>query len=290
MIDRLSGKRIYYLALSLLAFVAVPLGLGGCTHTPNTYTMKPQKVETIRSNLGTIGISLSEYKAEAEISLPARGVLGGAGRGFVMGATLPVMVGAASPIPGGTVIGIFFVPIGAVVGTFYGAAKAAPAKEVDKAKAVVNRTVDELRAVDLQLRLRDQVVELARERTALTIVPLSGVGPQDAKEVVQYDQLNIPGVDTVLELRLERGGLWGLYTIKPPSSAFFEIRARLIRVSDNEVLLDDVIFCASEERSYKEWSEDEGQLFLESIISCIPSLAEKVVDDFFLVYPLAAQK
>ena len=94
----------------------------------------------------------------------------------------------------------------------------------------------------------------------------------------------------MLELRVERGGLWGLYTVKPPSSAFVEIRARLIRMSDNEVLLDDVLFCASEERSYKEWSQNEGRLFLESVVSCMPRLAEKVVDDFFLVYPLAAQK
>jgi hypothetical protein len=288
--DKLSGKRIFYLALSLFAFVVGPLGLGGCTHTPNTYTMKPQKVERIRSNLGTVGVTVSDYKAEAEISLPGRGVLGGAGRGFVMGATIPVMVGAASPIPGGTVIGILFVPIGAVVGTFYGAAKAAPAEEVDKAKETANRTVEKLRAMDLRLTLQNEVIQQGSERTGFNIVPLSGVGPQDAKEVVQYDQLQIPGIDTVLELRMERGGLWGLYTVKPPSSAFVEIRAQLIRVSDNEVLLDDVVFCASEERSYKKWSEDEGQLFLESIISCIPSLAEKVVDDFFLVYPLAAQK
>jgi hypothetical protein len=55
-------------------------------------------------------------------------------------------------------------------------------------------------------------------------------------------------------------------------------------------LLDDVLFCASEKRSYKEWSQDEGQLFAKSIISCMPRLAEKVVDDIFLVYPLADQK
>lgn len=274
----------------MLVYVVTTLGLGGCTHTPNTYTMEPQEVENIRSKLGTVGVTVSNYIATAEISLPGRGPLGGAGRGFVVGGTIPVAVGAVSPIPGGTVIGILFVPIGALVGTFYGAAVAAPAEEVDKAKEVINQTVDKLRAMDLQLQFRDQVVEQLRQGTDLKVVALSEVGPKRKEEVVQYDQLSIPEIDTVLELRIERGGLWGLYTVKPPSAAFAEIRARLIRTRDNEVLLDDVLFCASEKRSYKEWSQDEGQLFAKSIISCMPRLAEKVVDDIFLVYPLADQK
>jgi hypothetical protein len=61
---------------------------------------------------------------------------------------------------------------------------------------------------------------------------------------------------------------------------------RLIRKNDNEVLLEDTVNCHSEEKRYTEWAENQGQDFYDDMISCIPLLAEKVVDDFFLVYPL----
>ena len=62
----------------------------------------------------------------------------------------------------------------------------------------------------------------------------------------------------------------------------------MIRAHDNEVMVSETFFCASEkERTYTEWSQNEGRLFVDEFISCIPELAEKIVDDFFLVYPLS---
>jgi hypothetical protein len=53
-------------------------------------------------------------------------------------------------------------------------------------------------------------------------------------------------------------------------------------------MVSETFFCASEkERTYTEWSQNEGRLFVDEFISCIPELAEKIVDDFFLVYPLS---
>ncbi len=77
----------------------------------------------------------------------------------------------------------------------------------------------------------------------------------------------------------------GRYTIAPPSSAFLKMRARLIVRSDNELLLEDTVFCAGEKRDFSEWSENDGQLFVDALISCATDLTEKIVDDFFLVYP-----
>ena len=63
--------------------------------------MKPLALERIRSELSTVGVSLLPSLPATEVVLPAKGVWGGAKRGVVAGATLPVMIGFVSPVPGG---------------------------------------------------------------------------------------------------------------------------------------------------------------------------------------------
>ena len=74
----------------------------------------------------------------------------------------------------------------------------------------------------------------------------------------------------------------------PPTVAFIEVTASLIRAHDNKVRVSETFVCASEEeRTYVEWAKNGGQLLIDEFISCMPALAEKIVDDFFLVYPIS---
>jgi hypothetical protein len=69
--------------------------------------------------------------------LPAKGVWDGLKRGIVVGASLPIMIGLTSPIPGGTFLGILVSPFGAVIGGIYGIFTAVPADEVEHAEVVL---------------------------------------------------------------------------------------------------------------------------------------------------------
>jgi len=247
--------------------------------------MSPQRVEQMRSGLGTVGVAVASYRAEPKMLRPAKGPVGGAARGIVVGASTTVMAGVVSPIPGGTFIGILLAPIGAFVGMIYGALTADSTAEVEKAEKTIDQTINRLQAMNFRKTLRDETVRMGLERTELTFVALPGLGPKSPNEVVRYDLLATTGIDTVLELGVEEGGLRGRYTISPPSSAFLKMRARLIVSSDNEILLEDTVFCAGEKRDYHEWSENDGQLFADALISCGPDLIAKVIDDFFLVFP-----
>ncbi|MCP5053875.1 MAG: hypothetical protein GY940_42300, partial [bacterium] len=220
-----------------------------------------------------------------KILRPAKGPLGGAGRGIVVGASTTVMAGAVSPIPGGTFIGILLAPVGAFVGMIYGALTATSTAEVEKAEETIDQTINRLQAMNPEITLRDETVRMGLERTDLRFVALPGLGPKSPKEVVRYDLLDTTGIDTILELRVEQGGLRGRYTISPPSSAYLKMRARLIVKSNNEILLEDTVICASQKRDYREWSENDGQLFIDALISCATDLTAKVIDDFFLVFP-----
>jgi hypothetical protein len=66
-----------------------------------------------------------------------------------------------------------------------------------------------------------------------------------------------------------------------------EVLAQLVHIEDNEILIDETFFCVSEiERKYIDWAQNSGQFFVEEFVACIPEIADKIVDDFFLVYPI----
>jgi len=278
------------LALMVLFCVVGLFGLAGCSHTPKIYKMPPERLEKIRSDLGAIGVSISSYPLKRKINKPAKGIIGGAARGLVIGAATPMVIGAVSPVPGGTAIGALVAPYTAVAGIVYGVIKAAPAEDVEKAEKASDQAIARLQEMNLRHSFVAEVVKLGMERTGLKFVALSGMGPRDPNEVIRYDQMDIPGIDYILELRAESAGLRGLYSIDPPSSAFIEVSARLIQKHNNEVVISESFVCASEvERKYTEWAQNEGQLFVDEFICCLPELSEKIVDDFFLVYPISSR-
>jgi hypothetical protein len=94
-------------------------------------------------------------------------------------------------------------------------------------------------------------------------------------------------IDNVLELRIEEAGLLGPYTFNPPSKAFIKVLVQLVQAEDNQILIDETLFCVSGvDRKYIDWAENEGQFFVDEFVGRIPEIAEKIVDDFFLVYPI----
>jgi hypothetical protein len=284
-----SGSFFNHLAVKVLFCVVGLFGLAGCSQTPKIYKMLPERIEKIRSDLGTIGVTVSYYPVKRETNMPAKGFIGGAERGFAMGAAYAVMIGFVSPVPGGTLLGLLAAPFTATAGIVYGAIKAVPPEDVEKAKAALHQAVARLREMNFRQSFREEVVKLGMEQTGLRFVPLSGMGPQDPNEVIQYDQMDIRGIDTILELRFEAAGLSGHYRIDPLLVAFIEVSAQLIQAHDNKVLISESSYCASEEqRKYTEWAKDEGQLFVDEFISCLQELPEKIVDDFFLVYPVSS--
>jgi hypothetical protein len=193
-----TGSFYYPLAIMVLFCVVGLFGLAGCSHTPKIYKMPPERVEKIRSDLGAIGVTVSSYPLKRKINKPAKGFIGGAARGLVIGAATPVVVGAVSPIPGGTAMGALLAPYTAAAGVVYGAIKAAPPEEVEKAEAVSDQAIAKLQEMNLRQSFLAEVVKLGKERTNLWFVSLSGMGPRHPNEVIQYDQMDIPGVYYIL--------------------------------------------------------------------------------------------
>jgi len=280
-------KLLIWVGIIFFGVVVVP-GLTGCSsRTPNIYKMDPVDLEEIRSNIGRVGVTISSYPLERDLKKPAKGITGGAARGFVVGASTPVVIGAVAPVPGGTFIGLLIAPFTAVAGGVYGATKGVPPEDIEKAQAALDQAIDRLKKMNLRRTFILEVVALGEKRTGREFVKLPESGPKNPNEVVRYDQMKLQEIDNVLELRIEEAGLQGPYSFDPPSFAYLKVLVQLVRAEDNETLIDETLFCVSEvDRKYIEWSENEGQFFVDEFVACIPEIAEKIVDDFFLIYPI----
>ncbi len=270
------------------ALLALLLLAAGCAKSPHIYSMDPTDLEKIRSECHTVGVHLDSAFPENRVLLPAKGVWGGAKRGVLVGASLPVMLGFVSPIPGGTALGVLFAPMGALVGGVHGIFTALPEQEVENAETMLLKASDELRQMPLREDFLQLLLELGNLRTDLRFV----AWPED--QVATASQSNrrrsFPAndtIDTKLSIQFLHAGLRGQYRIDPPMDIFLEIRVRLIRIDDDVVLLDEHFTCASdEEKMFRDWSAQGGNQMIAEFVSCVPDLAEKIVDDLFRVYPI----
>jgi len=243
--------------------------------TPSIFDLSPQEAQRLRAPLGRIGVRSESGGAEITFRQPAKGVLGGAGRGAVVGAVLPIAIGAVIPLPGTTFLGALAAPFTAAVGMIYGAIVAPPRAEVNSAEAAIDRAVATLRETQPRRRLQDSIVQQGRARTGRLFVALDDTGGDE--------------VDAVLDLTDQRAGLEGAWRVNPPLIAFAETRVRL-QTTSGETLLEETIFCSGEERSYSEWAATDASLFAAAMNLCVEALAEKVVDDFFLIYPSPSRR
>ncbi len=272
-------------AILLLAVWMMPTG---CAQTPTIYVMNPASLETVRSGISTVGVRLSQALPETTVLLPAKGVWGGIKRGIVFGAAMPVMLGFASPVPGGTYIGLLASPFGAVVGGIYGVSTAIPAQEVERAEVVLAIATDNLRQMGLREKLVNHVIDLGNARTKIKFVALpESATARITEETTKPSNAAMDTIDARLKISVEQTGMRGLYSINPPMDTFIRIHVEFIRSADNSVLLDEHFTCASdEERTFADWADHEGADLVDEFRTCVPELAEKIIDDFFLVYPL----
>jgi hypothetical protein len=272
----------------LPAWLAIALVLVGCAQTPKLYTMQPEGLEAIRSEISTIGVCISPEPPESEVMLPAKGVWGGLKRGIVVGASWPIMIGFASPIPGGTFLGVLVAPLGAVIGGIYGIFTAVPTEEIEHAEVVLAIASEQIKQHKLRDTFIKNVIDMGNTKTELTFVAW-----QEARlSTDTHNQASLHNplkekIDARLNIQVLKVGLQGSYTIDPPTDTFVQIHVELIRLKDDTILLDEHFTCASdEERTYQDWADQAGSDVVHEFRDCVPELAEKIIDDFFMVYPI----
>lgn len=254
----------------------------------------PTPPEEARTRFGTIGLVSARFVPEGEFQVPAKGKTSGVGRGAAKGALSTVsggcIGGAQSGDPLGFLVlcalGIALAPVGAVVGGTVGVGKAQPAEKVEKEEISLKEALAKLK---IQEEMLDHVTKIATDQTRYKFILLTEHGPTDARQTLSYSALKDIGIDTVLELSVRRIGLEGLWSANPPLTFFMTLHVRLIRTEDGKVFYDHILEYRSMERTFSDWATNNAKPFLDELSRSYLWLAEKTIDDNFLIYNLPSE-
>jgi len=283
----------------IVLVLVVCAGPWGCALKQPPVPQSP--TDEVRAQLNTIGLPVAGFAPETHVDAPTSGkgmgALKGAGYGLAAGATPGLAIagslgrgcGAAREI-GALVCGAALVfglgvaaaggTIGALGGTVYGAVIAESGSKIDAAEAELKSAVIQ---ADVQMMLRDHVLQTVRDRSSLNFIAVDDQRRGANGERIDYQALASTGIDTVLEVSVPRVGLAGQPGINPPVSLFMTARARLVRTADGaEMYAEKFDYHGGGASKFLEWAADDGQMFRQEVDRGTRSLADDIVR---LVFP-----
>lgn len=250
-----------------------------------------------RIQLGRVAIVGARYEPE----LFFEGFAVGKGRGAVKGAAQGASSGTAQwlfhcTLESGfslTPVCIGLAPValvgGAMVGSVFGVLKATARRQAEALEYAINESQVKL---EIQGALRDQLFGFTKAATNYTVIVVDSQGPVSADDIVDYGNLAVRDIDTVLEVGVLSAGT--VTDNRIPSRGFrvtLNVQARLIRASDGKQLYARVIRADSQIRSLSDWIRNDARLLLAEFEHVRNMAIARVLDDVFLVYqPLAVQR
>ncbi len=270
----------------LLAGLALSAALG-CGPAATVRLPDPPS-EELRSRLGRVGVTWGASGEPLEGAVPARGGWDGAGRGAVAGMLLDLKVtagltagslaaGQAGPFlaAGFLGLGLGFLPVSAVIGSIAGAAAAPDPKVVDAAADALRRAVEER---EFPRAVAGAIV--GRARTVLD---------DSLEEVLPGAALD--GIDTLLVVEAPRLILRGTYTVNPELVLVVEQSASLTRVDDRRPLYRvTFVHVVPTRADFLAWAKDDAGLLRRSLGALPGAVAERLLEEMFLLHPLPANR
>jgi hypothetical protein len=236
----------------------------------------------------------AKFRPEADMNVPAKGWLAGAGRKSARwagkGALGPLSAGGGGKDSSG--LGTLFLlalsvtagTIGGVAGGVAGAIQAESSEQVDNAEKVITTVIDSLK---MQETMCERVSQVANKQTRDHIAVIPDQGPAYPEERKSYGSLAVKGIDTILEISIPRFALAGDWDINPPLQFHINSNIRLVQATDGKEFYGYSTEYFGSTRTFYEWADNDAQLFLKELDQAYQSLAEKIVGEVFLFSPLA---
>jgi hypothetical protein len=270
---------------SLRKFSAVLVAIGlvawqyGCASTklPTSFPYKT------RSKPGSICVVSARYQSDIELQKPPE-------RSTQALKSAEKWILPVGPLPNDKYTGAFVIISGLVIllaAAVVGAAKAKPLPrdQVQEDEAVLNAAIKELRVQDT---LREWFLRLGTQQAKRQLVADLVEGPTQKREIPDYRFLADRGVETVIEMGVEKLGLKYKENgdgDNPALSMFMDVRVRVIRTVDGRTLSKEVLNYISTERTFAEWASNDAQPFKEEIEICYATLAKLMVTRLLLGAP-----
>jgi hypothetical protein len=289
-----SFKFFHFLFPSKLAAIWLSMALlivqMGCAIPPPNNRLPAPLSEHVRSRLGTIGIVSARFIPQSDFHTFAKGELRGAAKGVLGGSALGAYLGAGTALggTGDSLVGLLLLPFlviggaalgGLVLGTA-GAMAAVPKEKVREIEATINSALADLK---IQETMRDRILKVASEQNQKLAI-IEEQGPIAPDEGINYWSLANRGIDTVLEVSVLSVGFEGVGGPTVALAFSMTVRTKLIGVADGTVLYEHKLTYRSAEREFTDWVVNNAQRFRDEFDRSYQAVAEKIVEDLFLVY------
>lgn len=259
-------KARLHLSLALIAVVAITHSGCGIRDKLRRMDLPSPPSEDLRSQLGRVRLSEGGMQTAVLFTAPAKGAGAGMARGAGLGVRSSLVAGVGAGQAG--VFIIFLAPVAALVGAVAGAVRAEPAAKVEEKEAAFRVAMEELKVPET---FRRCVADRLPERTSTPGGRVSSEEP----------------ASTILEVDVEQVGLDGFgLEINPNPSLRFVLteRTRLIRASDGTELYGHWLTYRGQPRPLDDWVSQNGARLREEAARACRELAERLVDEVFLVY------
>ena len=264
----------------LLVAAAILTGCAGQTTSP---LLPPPPSEHLRLGLGKVAVASGRFPPTFDIvDGPAKGAGQGAVRGALLGAAY-TMGGGALAGPIGLVASTFLLPVGAVGGGIVGGVTAESATKVEERVAALSRSLSPRK---IQNDLVNRVAGTGREQTSATFTVLAERTMVNLNGRADYRSLVEDGTRTVLEISVLELSLRGRAAeVDPSLNLAMTVKTRLLRTADDaELYRNSLTYSGGRGRTLAEWLDDAELLRVE-VDRATEVVAEKIVDEVFLVVP-----
>ena len=282
------GRGPVPLALSLLVLVV----LLGCAHTPPS----PLSVAT-QAQLGAIGVVAAQFTPEVDYRTPGRGGAGGAAVGVAKGVGLGVLGAAGCVLTYGTALpACGLAVVSPYLAVRYAVDQATEGVSPDTIAASETAITAVFAERSHQAAVQDEVVRVAIAQTGQSLVGLPAEGPRSAAETPRYTHLTARGIDTVIEITLQRLALQSRTSgraggdnlgriraanLNPYLTVAVTARTRVLRTADGTVLYDHAGEHSGRGATFPDWGANDGQLLRDGLDQLFQEMARAIVAEVF---------
>ena len=231
--------------------------------------------EAQRSNLGEVGIAVAPRAPGKTVEAPPSGdqaMYQGAGLWF------------GQCLAGGGTLGLIISPVCAAIGAGVGALSAESDENVQASSSAIRSALEDYYSHEA---LRRRIVRVAEQSGAQTLTAAAKPAGDSVvgAEGWRFDR----AVDSVIEIGVEelllpawRSGA----TTNLPSPLSVRTRVRVVRLWDSREIYNRSYSFVSQRRLFREWGAQSGAALRHALETGFEQMAERIVDDLLLVYPL----
>ena len=223
------------------------------------------------------GVAIGAGDSFYSHSAPAASLFAGGCSGTDEGAAF---CGAAA------VIWLSIFSVSSMLGGFSGAMKAPSGEEMKKAELSLAKAVH---SAGIQDSLQKQIVKRAQANGRnITIVPDTEFGAIGTDE---YQQLADKDIQTVLEVTLTKLNVIGTdIEIDSPLQLQMEAQVRILDIVNDQEMFSQKYLHRGKSLHLSEWLADPEVHLLPAVKNGYQSLAAKIYENVFMLYPLSSKK